>query len=293
MALANVALTDTFDVWRIRTNQLVTEVNVLDIVVPAAFNQANAAPGIANTYATAIGISGNSYATSVGTSGNTYARSVGTSGNTYATSVGTSGNTYASSVGVGANTYATSVGTSGNTYTLAAFNKANNALANASGTFSGNLLVTGDISPASVTNANLNNSLLTTARETMSISATAATGTINYNALSYSSLYYTTNASGGWTLNVRANSTISLDTAMSTGQTLTIAFVAAQGAPSYWSNTLNIDGSIVSVKWQGNTKPTSATNTSTDIYTYTILKTGSATFTTFGAKTNFGPSYSS
>ena len=146
MALANVALTDTFDVWRIRTNQLVTEVNVLDIVVPAAFNQANAAPGIANTYATAVGISGNSYATSVGTSDNTYARSVGTSGNTYATSVGTSGNTYASSVGVGANTYATSVGTSGNTYassvgvgantySLAAFTQANNALITAQGAY--------------------------------------------------------------------------------------------------------------------------------------------------------------
>ena len=84
----------------------------------SAFAQANAAPGIANSYATAVGTAGNTFATSVGTAGNTFASSVGVSANNYATSVGTAGNTFASSVGVGANAYATSVGTSGNAFAI-------------------------------------------------------------------------------------------------------------------------------------------------------------------------------
>lgn len=64
---------------------------------------------------------------------------IGTSGNAYATAVGTSGNAYAASVGVGANAYTAIVAG-------AAFNKANAALANASGTvFSGSLLVAGNV----------------------------------------------------------------------------------------------------------------------------------------------------
>ena len=145
----------------VRTSNLVLfGANAQQFII-SAFAQANAAPGIANSYATAVGTAGNTFASSVGVGANTYATSVGTSGNayalatataigtagnTYATAVGTSGNTFASSVGVSANTYATAVGAAGNTYTLAAFNRANTALQNTSGTvFSGTLPITGNV----------------------------------------------------------------------------------------------------------------------------------------------------
>jgi hypothetical protein len=44
------------------------------------------------------------------------------------------------------------------------------------------------------------------------ISATAATGTINYDATTQSVLYYTTDASANWTVNFRGNGTTSLNT---------------------------------------------------------------------------------
>lgn len=54
MAIANVALTDTFDVWRIRTNQIIVSIDGVEVRTNAAFTQANTARTTANAgYTTA------------------------------------------------------------------------------------------------------------------------------------------------------------------------------------------------------------------------------------------------
>ena len=125
------------------------------------------------------------------------------------------------------------------------------------------------------------------AAEVTTISATAATGTINYDVTTQSVLYYTTNASANWTVNVRGNGTTSLNTLMSTGQALTVVFLVTQGATAYYNNALTIDGSSVTPKYQGGTAWTAGNASSIDAYSYTIVKTGSATFTVFAAQTQF------
>ena len=125
------------------------------------------------------------------------------------------------------------------------------------------------------------------AAEVTTISATAATGTINYDVTTQSVLYYTTNASANWTVNVRGNGTTSLNTLMSTGQALTIVFLVTQGATAYYNNALTIDGSSVTPKYQGGTAYTSGNASSIDAYSYTIVKTGSAAFTVFASQTKF------
>ena len=50
------------------------------------------------------------------------------------------------------------------------------------------------------------------AAEVTTIAATAATGTITYDVTTQSVLYYTTNASANWTVNIRGNATTSLNT---------------------------------------------------------------------------------
>jgi hypothetical protein len=124
-------------------------------------------------------------------------------------------------------------------------------------------------------------------QEVNTISATAATGTINYDASTQSVLYYTTNASANWTLNVRGNSSITLNSLMSTGQSLTIAFLATQGATAYYQSAMTIDGTSVTPKWQGGTAPSSGNASSIDVYSFTIVKTGSAAFTVLGSQTKF------
>jgi len=129
--------------------------------------------------------------------------------------------------------------------------------------------------------------VLVNAAETMTISATAATGTINYDVTTQSVLYYTSNASANWTVNFRASSGTSLNTAMTTGQSLTVAFLVTQGSTAYYNSAVQVDGSSVTPKWQGGTAPAAGNASSVDIYTYTIVKTGSAAFTIFASQTKF------
>jgi hypothetical protein len=130
-------------------------------------------------------------------------------------------------------------------------------------------------------------SKFTNALELVTVSATAATGTINYDVTTQSVLYYTSNASANWTVNFRASSGTSLDTAMATGEAITVVFLVTQGATAYYNNAVTIDGSSVTPKYQGGTAWTAGNASSIDAYSYTIVKTGSATFTVFAAQTQF------
>lgn len=125
------------------------------------------------------------------------------------------------------------------------------------------------------------------ALEGVTISATAATGTIAYNVTNQSVLYYTTNASGNWTLNVRGNGTTSLNALMAIGESITIVFLVTNGATAYYQTAFQIDGSAVTPKWQNGSAPTSGNASSIDAYTITIVKTASAVFTALIAQTRF------
>lgn len=131
-------------------------------------------------------------------------------------------------------------------------------------------------------------SVLQNAAETVTVSATAATGTINFDVTTQSVLYYTTNASANWTVNIRASSGTTLNTALSTGQSVTVAFMVTQGATARYNTTVQVDGTTagVTTKWQG-AAPTTGNANSVDVYTYTVIKTGASAFTVFAAQTRF------
>lgn len=128
---------------------------------------------------------------------------------------------------------------------------------------------------------------LKNAAELATVSATAATGTINYDITTQSVLYYTSNASGNFTINFRASSGTSLNTAMATGDSVTVAFLNTNGGTAYYNSAVQVDGSSVTPKWQGGTAPSAGNASSIDIYVYTIVKTGSATFTVAASQTKF------
>lgn len=123
--------------------------------------------------------------------------------------------------------------------------------------------------------------------EVTTVSATAATGTVHFDVITQSVLFYTSNASGNWTLNIRGNSTTTLNSFMSTGQSVTIAFFVTQGASAFYNNAVTIDTTSVTPQWQGGTAPTAGNASGTDIYAYTIVKTGSATYSVFASQTQF------
>jgi len=123
--------------------------------------------------------------------------------------------------------------------------------------------------------------------EKVTNSATAATGTVNFDVTTQAVLNYTTDASGNWTLNIRGDSSNSLDSIMDTGESITIAHLVSQGGTAYYNSAVTIDGSSVTPEWQGGTAPTAGNTSSIDVYTYTVIKTGAATFTVLASQTQF------
>ena len=131
---------------------------------------------------------------------------------------------------------------------------------------------------------------LVNALETVTLSATAATGTIAYDVTTQSVLYYTTAASANWTVNFRASSGTTLNAAMATGESVTVAFLVTQGATARYNTAIQVDGTTVGVtaNWQGGTAPAAGTANGVDVYTYTIIKTGASTYTVFAAVSAYG-----
>lgn len=128
---------------------------------------------------------------------------------------------------------------------------------------------------------------LANAKEVCTVSATAATGTINYDITTQSVVYYTSNASANWTVNFRGSSGTSLDSVMSTGESMTVAFLVTQGSTAYYNSAVQVDGASVTPKYQGGTAWSAGNASGVDAYVYTIVKTGSATFTVFASQTQF------
>jgi hypothetical protein len=130
--------------------------------------------------------------------------------------------------------------------------------------------------------------ILKSPEERLTVSATAATGTVNFDVLTQGVLYYTTNASGNWTLNVRGDGTpTTLNSVLATGDSITIVFLVTQGSTAYYSNAFTIDGTSVTPKYITGTAFSAGNASSIDSYVYTIIKTGSATFTVLASQTKF------
>lgn len=123
--------------------------------------------------------------------------------------------------------------------------------------------------------------------EKNTISATAATGTVNFNVLSQGVLYYTTNSSGNWTLNFRGDASTTLNSIMYIGQSLSVAFLVTNGSPAFYATAHTIDGSAVTPKWQGGSGPGAGNVNSIDVYSYVIIKTANATFTVLASVVPF------
>ena len=123
--------------------------------------------------------------------------------------------------------------------------------------------------------------------EKATVSATAASGTIAFDAITQGVMLYTSNSSGNWTLNVRGNSGTSLNTSMAVGQSLTIAFLATNGSSAFYQTGFQIDGTTTTIRWIDAIAPSSGNANSIEVYSYTIIKTANATFTVLGSRSRF------
>ena len=238
---------------------------------------ASTAPAAGGTVTSASVVSANGFAGTVATATTTPAITVSTSitgvlkGNGTAISAATAGTDYVTPTGTETLTNKTIAFGSNTLSDVASLSTAQ--------TFTGTKSFAGTSSVLA--------EILTNAAEVATVSATAATGTINYDVTTQSVIYYTSNASANWTVNFRASSGTSLNTAMSTGQSVTAAFLVTQGSTAYYNSVVQVDGSTVTPKYQGGTAYAAGNASSIDVYMYTIVKTGNAAFTVFTSQTKF------
>ena len=162
-----------------------------------------------------------------------------------------------------------------------------------SGSNSGSITITdganGDISvtPNGIGRVSLGAGAIQQLTEKITVSATAATGTINYDVITQAVLYFTSAASGNFTVNFRGDGSNTLNSIMDTGESLTTAFLVTNTGTPYYNNAVTIDGSSITPEWQGGSAPSAGNANSIDVYTYTIIKTADATFTALAAQTQF------
>lgn len=134
----------------------------------------------------------------------------------------------------------------------------------------------------------INGGTLVGPEERTTVSATAATGTIAYDAITQGVLYYTSNASANWTLNIRGNSGTTLSSILAVGDAITVTHLVTQGTTAYYNSAVQIDGSAVTPKYQGGTAFAAGNASSIDAYVYTVVKTAATpTYTVFASQTKF------
>jgi hypothetical protein len=136
-----------------------------------------------------------------------------------------------------------------------------------------------------VTGGSIADSVVKGLEEDVNVVASAATGTINFDVATASVWYYTSNATANHTLNFRYSSGTSLNTAMATGDAITLVWLNTNGTTPYYPSAIQIDGNSVTPKVPA---AISAGNASAiDAYSFTIIKTASATFTVLETQTKF------
>ena len=124
--------------------------------------------------------------------------------------------------------------------------------------------------------------------ESATVSATAAATTVTYDVMTNENvLYYTSNSTANWTFNVRGSASVTLNSLMDIGQSLTVVFMNTNGATPYYSTAFQIDGTAVTPKWVNGTAPSAGNASSIDIYTYNIIKTAASTYTVLASQSKF------
>ena len=116
---------------------------------------------------------------------------------------------------------------------------------------------------------------------------TSTSGTINVDCDSKGVIYFTANQTADRTINFRGDGSTTLNSYMDTNDVITVSLMMTQGSTAKYLNAYQIDGSSVTPEWQGGSAPSEGNASSIDVYTFTIFKTASATYTVLASQTKF------
>ena len=122
--------------------------------------------------------------------------------------------------------------------------------------------------------------------ENATISTTYVT-TFTYDVLTQAVYYQNVNLGSNFTVNLRGNASNTLNAALATGESATVALITKQDNTTFYNNVVQVDGTTVTAIWQGGAAPTGGNTSSHDVYSYTAIKTAASTYTVLAALTQF------
>jgi hypothetical protein len=123
--------------------------------------------------------------------------------------------------------------------------------------------------------------------ESANVLSSAPTSEQNIYVSNGSVVFFNSNATTNWIPNITFSPSTSLNSLMSVNDSLTIAILTKQGTTAYYASGLKIDGVSQSQFPQGGSLWTYGNSSGIDVYTYTIIKTASATYTVLSAQTQY------
>ena len=132
------------------------------------------------------------------------------------------------------------------------------------------------------------NFLLVSPEESVTITATASSGTVNADLKTSGVTFATANASANWVMNLRGDGTATANSLITVGQSISHIYMNTNGTGVFYPTSYTIDGTAVTPKWQAAGTPTAGNANSIDAYAFTLIKTASTpTYTVLASQTRF------
>jgi len=125
--------------------------------------------------------------------------------------------------------------------------------------------------------------------EAVTVSTTYITA-FTYDVLTQAVYFQNVNLGSNFTVDFRGNASTTLNAALATGESVTVALITKQANTTFFNTSvLTVDGTStgVTVVYQGGSAPTTGNASSNDVYTYTAIKTAASTYTILAAQTQF------
>jgi len=100
--------------------------------------------------------------------------------------------------------------------------------------------------------------------------------------------YFSTAETTTSTPNFRSG--VGINTMMSIGDVISVTLISTSTNTAAYSARVSIDDSLsgITTVWNGGESPTEGTGSGNDVYSYSIQKTGNATYRVYATVTNFG-----
>ena len=115
-------------------------------------------------------------------------------------------------------------------------------------------------------------------RERMVTNSTPINSDPNVN-IDQGLIHYRTGNLGGTSNTVNLTSTVGINTVMATGDVMTVTVLHAVNSASSYINNVNIEGGSQTEFWIGNTPPNAGGTSNLDLYSFTVMKVASNTYT--------------